>query len=340
MQVINLIKKLLNKYFKYVPILALKHDHSPNNSDIIALNTKVIAYEIADQLAKKNKRNSPKDPPSTKLMSQACKQDDIDSDWCNYWANELKVDVVYHRKLWELTYVLHALYQNDMLKPGLRGICFGCGVESIPCYLASKHIYILATDIAKENPNSVAWSETGQHSSSVDDLYFKNVCSRADFDKFLSWQDADMNNIPSDLQNFDFCWSICALEHLGSIEKSLCFIENSLSVLKPGGVAIHTTEYAYLSDDKLPTEGPIVLFNRNIFYELANKLEKKGHYIEPYNFDTGDKFMDKFIDFPPFSFNAHDHIYKIISNSSHLKVFSEGNGTTCFGLIIRKNIYP
>jgi len=31
--------------------------------------------------------------------------------------------------------------------------------------------------------------------------------------------------LPADLTGFDFCWSICALEHLGTIAQGLDFIK-------------------------------------------------------------------------------------------------------------------
>jgi hypothetical protein len=42
-----------------------------------------------------------------------------------------------------------------------------------------------------------------------------------------------------DLSTYDFIWSSCSLEHLGSLELGEQFIYNSLKHLKPGGVCPH-----------------------------------------------------------------------------------------------------
>jgi len=65
-----------------------------------------------------------------------------------------------------------------------------------------------------------------------------------------------MNAAPSDLSDFDFCWSASAFEHFGSIDQGLAFIERIIECLKPGGRAVHTTELNVSSNDDTVAEGP------------------------------------------------------------------------------------
>ena len=74
------------------------------------------------------------------------------------------------------------------------------------------------------------------------------ICPEDEFRRLVDFRYCDMNNISSDLHEFDFCWSCCALEHLGSLSAGLRFIERSLDTLRPGGWAVHTTEFNLFSD--------------------------------------------------------------------------------------------
>ena len=49
------------------------------------------------------------------------------------------------------------------------------------------------------------------------DLNDRLLCPPARFDQLVTFRPVDMTAIPDDLAGFDFCWSSCALEHLGSL---------------------------------------------------------------------------------------------------------------------------
>ena len=59
-----------------------------------------------------------------------------------------------------------------------------------------------------------------------------------------------MNHLPDDLRGFDFTWSSCALEHLGTLAAGADFVVAQMDCLRPGGVAVHTTEF--LVDQRRP----------------------------------------------------------------------------------------
>jgi hypothetical protein len=142
--------------------------------------------------------------------------------------------------------------------------------------------------------------------------------------KTADHQDVDMNAIPDTLRDYDFCWSACSLEHTGSIDNGLCFIENSLDTLKPGGVAVHTTEFNLSSDTDTIEEGGTVLFRKQDIMLLARLLRTRKHKLLPLNFYAGSTEVDKFVDVPPYQ------------NDPHLRLRIERYRLTSIGLAIIK----
>ena len=46
------------------------------------------------------------------LTSKLCTAADLESSWASYWLKRLQIDFAYHRKSWELCFVLQSLYEN------------------------------------------------------------------------------------------------------------------------------------------------------------------------------------------------------------------------------------
>lgn len=92
------------------------------------------------------------------------------------------------------------------------------------------------------------WARTGEHISAPAAIRFPEIVDGAVFEANVSFQVCDMNDISPDLTDFDFNWSSCCFEHLGSLEAGMQFVVNAVEkTLRPGGVAVHTTEYNLLS---------------------------------------------------------------------------------------------
>jgi len=299
----------------------------------VRLNIKNLGYEYARSLRDKLIIPENLSPQKIGLKSKACQQCDIECAWFLYWCQQLHTPVVYHRKLWEFCYILQALYEHDCLTPGRKGLGFGCGEEPLPSLLAAYDIAITATDLDPGESAAQGWIETNQNMTSLEKIWHPGLCTRELFDKNVSLQYINMNAIPDHLEGkYNFCWSACALEHLGSIKNGLQFIENSLKTLVPGGISIHTTEFNYVEDEETIDNYGTVLFRKRDFEELFARLTAANHEVAVLDFNVGSDFLDRFIDLPPYNSKIYAH-----TQDAHLKLLIDGFASTSFGIIIRKS---
>jgi hypothetical protein len=94
---------------------------------------------------------------------------------------------------------------------------------------------LTCTDLPKVNNYSDWLNVTAGKKS---DFYYEELAvERKIFDQRITFKEVDMNNLPKDILNnsYDFLWSTCSIEHLGSIGAGFNFILNSLKCLKKGG---------------------------------------------------------------------------------------------------------
>lgn len=227
-----------------------------------------------------------------------------------------------HRKLWEFIYILAVLERHGTIRPGARGLGFGCGGEFMPSLLAAEGCRVLATDMPPDRRQAAGWIDTGQHASSLRQLHWPALCPADAFAANVGFRAVDMRAIPDDLRGFDFCWSACAFEHLGSIAAGLRFVERSLRTLAPGGIAVHTTELNLCSNRRTIDREATVLFRRRDMERLAARLHAAGHRVLPLNFDPGDRPPDLHVDVPPFD------------PEEHLKIALRRFVTTSFGFAV------
>lgn len=264
--------------------------------------------------------------PATSAFPKAaaCRQDSFDAPYFAYWTRRLHEGLRYHRKLWEFVFICQALWERGAIKPGAKGLGFGVGGEPLSAFFASEGCKILATDMDFDQAEEMGWTATQQHAVGKDALRRTHICPDDVFTKNVEFRTCDMNHVPEDLTGFDFCWSACALEHLGSIELGLAFIERSVECLKPGGWAVHTTELNTSSNDDTIDNMGTVLFRRRDFEALAQRLRDKGHWVAPMDFSLGDHPVDRYIDVPPYR------------EQPHLQLALMGYSATSFGLIIKR----
>jgi len=305
--------------------------HDPMLAKASTLNIKNVWYELGRLQSERDLSALPLCVDHTRLSSKLCNQADFTTNWFLYWCAEMHIEPYYHRKLWELCYVTQALFSEGQLKPDRRGIGFGCGEEPLPSLLAKHGVRVLATDLDPMRPETHLWRQTNEYAGAVEAFQRPDICPDKELLANIEFRPVDMNALPPDLDGqFDFCWSACALEHLGSLENGLKFIENSVRALKPGGVAVHTTEFT-LDDRETIDHQPTVLFQRQHLEDLAHRLRAAGHQVTEFDFDPGQGVLDRFIDLPPF--RGNDLISP--THYAHLKLQLDGYTCTSVGIVIK-----
>ena len=310
--------------------------------EALLITVKQMGYYIGLEEAKKANifERLPQPPYLTNdvLKSKLCTQVDCESDWYIAWLQQLNSGFVYHRKLWEFAYIAQNLYALGALAPGKRGVGFGCGEEPLASLFAKFGASVIATDLdpRESEEQGHGWIEAGAHSTSLDSLKNRKVCPDESLLDNISHEFANMNRIPEHFEGgFDFCWSSCALEHVGSIELGLQFIENSMKTLRPGGVSVHTTEYN-LDDGPTVDNWATVLLQRAHMEELQSRLERSGHIVEPFDFDGGGKVLDWLFDVPPWPWDADKLSWRMLEAMAHLKKSIDGFRCTSIGITVRK----
>jgi len=241
-------------------------------------------------------------------------------EWCDIMRSPARMN----RKQWEFVYILEALWQLGCIAEGKRGLGFGCGQEPIPAILAKRGCNIVATDLDFESALEQGWATTQQHAATPEALNPFGMCPGDIFQQRVSFRVVNMNDIPQDLRGFDFLWSSCALEHLGSLESGLQFIHNAMNCLNPGGIAVHTTEFNLSSDEDTLDTSTLALYRKKDLVRLEKELYDLGHTVLPFNFCKGALPIDEYIDIPPYR------------PSPSLKIQIQQFTVTSIGIIIKK----
>lgn len=259
------------------------------------------------------------------LISCLCTQEMLLSDTFQNLAEKLGERRGHlHRKVWEWCFIVQALKERGFLQDGKYGLGFAVGQEPLSALFASHGAKVLATDLFTEQAQANGWVETGQHASGYEAINLRRLCDPSRLKELVEFQFADMNSIGPELfGRFDFVWSSCALEHLGSLGHGKKFIYESIKCLKPGGVAVHTTEFNVSSNSKTVDFTETVLFRKKDIEEIVRQLRKDGYEIEV-SFNQGKGPADNHVDIPPYK------------QTTHLKLLIGKYKVTSIGLIIKK----
>ena len=77
-----------------------------------------------------------------------------------------------------------------------------------------------------------------------------------------------------------------------------------MECLRPGGIAVHTTEYNLSSNVDTIAQGILVLFRKRDIENIIQTLRGLGHEME-IDFDAGTGLKNTCVDLPPYTFNPH-----------------------------------
>ena len=276
-----------------------------------------------------SERSMSSPPTPIPFTSTLCHQHHFLLDQYRFWAKAMKYRPRFHRKEWEWFYIAQVLHERGFLAYGKRGLGFGVGREPLPALFASFGVEIVASDQSFEAAERAGWAKSGQHSHDLSVLNERGICTEDMFSKLVSFIAVDMNEILSSLdEQFDFCWSSCSLEHLGSLKHGFDFIANSMAVLKPGGLAVHTTEFN-LSSDLGTIESPdFSVYRRCDIDEFLARMATEGFIVSSVDWTLGDGFAETVVDVPPFG-----------GGEPHIRVKAGEYDVTSIGMIIQKPSY-
>lgn len=268
--------------------------------------------------------------PSPAVRSMLCRQEDFSSSWYQNWrqhiangAPKLEPDKqavwgavwdgmvnnkTMHRKLWEWCAIAQALEERGMLAPNRKGIGFAVGREPLASLFAARGADLVASDFHGEAADA-SWAKTGQLGDSLANIHWPGSLPFDEFSAKVSYQNIDMRDLSRiPREAFDFSWSSCSFEHLGSLEAGFQFLIDSLACLKPGGIAAHTTEYNVSSNDGTLEAGDNVIYRKKDIEAFDRHLRKLGCAIEAMNFDPGWEQHDIAFDYPPFYTHGRQHL--------------------------------
>ena len=267
------------------------------------------------------------------LRSQLCSAASLRSPELRAWADRLRPmwasgdedrrDVMLHRKMWEWLFIAEALRERGLLEPGRTGLGFGVGHEPLVALFADAGCEVVATDQPHGAAVASGWTASEvEWAGGLEHLNTHGLCPDELFVRQVRFRPVDMNDIPSDLRDFDFTWSSCALEHLGTLGAGADFVVAAMDCLRPGGVAVHTTEYLVASDDDTVEAGGTVFYRRRDIEALVERLRRAGHAIDV-DFTLGTAPEDLHVDVPPYT-------------DVHLRTRLGAYETTSLALVITK----
>ena len=270
------------------------------------------------------------------LGSRTCRQADIEHEWLRHWCGRLGMAPAYHRKVWEACFIAQAAWEAGVLAPGRRALGFAVGREALPSFFAAAGMEVVATDLPAGDARAREWVRSGQHAGGGamrDALFRPDLLGAAEFDRRVSFRAVDMRRLPPDLLRggFDLVWSACAMEHLGGLGRGADFVLEAMRCLKPGGVAVHTTEFNTDAAGGTLRRGSTVLYQRRHLDALARRLAEAGHRMLPLDDAPGEGPLDAFVDLPPYGEEAGAGA----PQPPHLRLSIRGYPVTSAGIVAR-----
>jgi 2-polyprenyl-3-methyl-5-hydroxy-6-metoxy-1,4-benzoquinol methylase len=260
--------------------------------------------------------------PVCQLVTSSQFASPVYDEWCALLGEHKRIN----RKQWEFIFILQALREAGALRPGARALGFGVGEEPLPSVLARFGCDVLATDLAPDDRVAQGWARTGE--TAAERLWRPQVVARDDFAERVRFEALDMRDVPAEhLGRYDVVWSACSLEHLGSIEAGIEFVLRSLQCLRPGGIAVHTTEFNLTSDRWTIPSGATVLYRKRDIQRLLRRaapLARPAPFNDCCAVPAAPRSYDRVVDAPPYDGDVHLKI--------HLRHFV----STSIGLIFRR----
>jgi SAM-dependent methyltransferase len=201
-------------------------------------------------------------------------------------VNRRKTGLI-HRKAWEWAIGIIAMRRFGKLNEKSTAIGVGVGREEVLFYLANKLYHRYATDLYDVNSwKNFAPSDLPENPKKYAPFPYKEDA--------LTVLRMDGTKLEFPSESFDIAFSFSSIEHFGDRKNhsgALRSVKEMERVLKPGGLAVITTEY--IINDK---EHPEFFNKRTIYSDLVDKFEKLK-LVEPLDLRITTKTLDTVIDY-------------------------------------------
>jgi SAM-dependent methyltransferase len=236
-----------------------------------------------------------KNPNDQSKLNRLCYVEDWENSEIKEALTELQKlssEGFIHRKDWEWALGIIAMRRFGKLNEKSTAIGVGAGTEPVPFYLANKVKHVYATDLYGQNEG---WKRAAPSDFPENPKKYAPFPYKEDALTVLR-MDGTKLEFPS--ESFDTAFSFSSIEHFGDSgdgknnhSGALRSLKEMERVLKPGGLAVITTEY--IINDK---EHPEFFNRRTIYSDLIDKLERLK-LVEPLDLRITTKTLDTVIDF-------------------------------------------
>ena len=181
-----------------------------------------------------------------KHLSKVCDAADwFDPEMIAVIQEELQEVPYFHRKQWEFAMIFLALKRYGFLNGDKSGLSMGGGSERV-LYAISQHVRkLFVTDLYEEE---TIWDCA--RAADPDQFIKSNKPFDVDDSKIKALR-MDMRKLEFEENTFDFCYSSCAVEHIGEYEDFLNHLNEVYRVLKNDGIYVFTTEF-HFGDETIP----------------------------------------------------------------------------------------
>jgi Methyltransferase domain len=175
-----------------------------------------------------------------KTLSKICDAADwFDPEFQRVIADELREPARYHRKQWEFAMIFLTLEKLDYLDKNKVGLSMGGGCERVLYSIANKVKKLFVTDLYSDEND---WDTA--RTNDPKDFIISNKPFEVD-DSKIEAISMDMRELKFDDDSFDFCYSSCAIEHIGDYSDFITHLNEVYRVLKDGGIYVLTTEFLF-----------------------------------------------------------------------------------------------
>lgn len=199
-------------------------------------------------------------------LSKICDASDwFESEFQQVIKSELRESPRFHRKQWEFAMIFLALRRLGYLNKDSTGLSMGGGNERVLYSIARYVKKLFVTDLYSD---TTGWDCA--RTDDPNDFIRKSKPFEVDDSKIEAMR-MDMRDLQFEDNTFDFCYSSCAIEHIGDYDDFIKHINEVHRCLKEGGVYVLTTEFQF--GDETIKDPNNYIFSHSYLNEILRSIE-------------------------------------------------------------------